>query len=80
MKQNKGIIDGFSKLSKTEKTNWVASEWLQQDPAFEAEMRAFDHPDASLQQVFDGFSENTIANFTMPYGIAPNFLINNQVY
>ena len=32
------------------------------------------------QKVLDGFSENTISNFVLPYGVAPNFLINNQMY
>ena len=37
-------------------------------------------PDATLQQVFDGFSENTVTNFPLPYGVAPNFIVNGRTY
>jgi len=32
-----------------------------------------------LQKLHDEFSENTISNFFMPYGIAPNFLIDGKL-
>src|SRR5208283_4698618 len=35
------------------------------------------HP--SDQHLFDEFSENTLTNFYLPYSIAPNFLVNNEV-
>ncbi|MEO0338226.1 MAG: hydroxymethylglutaryl-CoA reductase, degradative, partial [Bacteroidota bacterium] len=40
----------------------------------------FQHPDQEQQKVFDGFSENTISNYILPYGVAPNFLINGKTY
>ena len=33
-----------------------------------------------MQQLHDDFIENTISNFYLPYGVAPNFLINNASY
>ena len=33
-----------------------------------------------VQELLDELSENTLSNFPSPYGIAPNFLINNKVY
>ncbi|MBV6654118.1 MAG: hydroxymethylglutaryl-CoA reductase, partial [Mameliella sp.] len=33
-----------------------------------------------LQRVFDGFSENTVSNHFLPFGIAPNFIINDSTY
>jgi hydroxymethylglutaryl-CoA reductase len=30
--------------------------------------------------VLDGFSENTLSNFPMPFGVAPNFVINGKTY
>ena len=36
-----------------------------------------DNPD--LQKLNEEFSENTITNFYMPYGIAPNFLIDGKL-
>jgi hydroxymethylglutaryl-CoA reductase len=34
----------------------------------------------SLQRTFDNFSENTLSNYLLPFGVAPNFLINGKVY
>lgn len=43
-------------------------------------LKSFWHSDNSKQKVFDEFSENTISNFYIPYGVAPNFIINGQTY
>ena len=43
-------------------------------------MKNFWHPDESTQKRFDEFSENTLTNYDLPFGIAPNFLINGKVY
>ena len=37
-------------------------------------------PTTKLQQLHDEFIENTISNFYMPFGVAPNFLINEKLY
>lgn len=73
-------IKGFSKLSKNEKLQWIAHNFFKDAEKVEAEIQQFTHPDESLQKILDGFSENTIANFPMPYGIAPNFVINGKIY
>lgn len=44
------------------------------------ELMSYWHHDEEQQQLLDGFSENTISNFPMPYGVAPNFLINGRPY
>nr|WP_233752787.1 hydroxymethylglutaryl-CoA reductase [Flavilitoribacter nigricans] len=44
------------------------------------ELSSFWHTDADLQRIIDGFSENTLSNYYLPFGLAPNFLINGQVY
>src|SRR5690606_22299395 len=36
------------------------------------------HP--ARQDLFDDFSENTLTNYYMPFGVAPNFLIDGQLY
>ena len=72
-------ISGFSKLSKTEKINWIAENFLSDQSAV-ADFTGFWHPNQEVQRVLDGFSENTISNFPMPYGIAPNFIINGKTY
>ena len=32
------------------------------------------------QRVLDGLSENTISNYYLPYGVAPNFVVNGKTY
>ena len=41
-------------------------------------MESYWNTDTKLQQLHDEFIENTISNFYLPFGIAPNFLINNK--
>lgn len=74
-------IAGFSKLSKTEKIHWLAQNFLYNNPIQVAkEFATFWHDNIEEQKLFDGFSENTITNFYLPFGIAPNFKINNKMY
>jgi hydroxymethylglutaryl-CoA reductase len=73
-------ISGFSKLPKKEKMRWVAEQYFRQPKEAIRAMKRFWHSDETLQRVLDGFSENTITNYLMPYGVAPNFLINGQMY
>ncbi len=74
------IISGFSKLTKAEKLTWVTRHYVADAEAAAGEIAGFTHADERLQQVLDRFSENTVANYPMPFGIAPNFLINGRVY
>jgi len=74
------IINGFSRLSKREKIEWLLTNFSDQPEVSVRELEGFWHPDAELQDILDGFSENTLTNFPMPYGIAPNFLINDRPF
>jgi hydroxymethylglutaryl-CoA reductase len=74
------IINGFSKLSKEEKIAWLSEVFIEDANAAKIELLSFWHCNEHQQKIFDGFSENTISNFFMPYGIAPNFLIDGRVY
>lgn len=74
------IISGFYKKSKQEKIEWLAEHYFANDPTLLAEFQSFAHANPGLQKTFDGFSENTLANYYMPYGVAPNFLIDGQLY
>jgi hypothetical protein len=38
------------------------------------------HGQPEVQKLHDEFIENTISNFYMPFGVAPNFLINQKMY
>lgn len=76
----KKFISGFSKMSKEEKIQWI-SDFYNKDGKLDLKMfEAFWQKDESLQKVLENFSENTISNFPMPFGIAPNFHINDKVY
>ena len=72
-------ISGFSKLTKEQKIQWIADNFLQNKEGIET-LNQFWFQDEAFQKVFDGFSENTISNFSIPYGIAPNFVINGKTY
>ncbi|MEM6397712.1 MAG: hydroxymethylglutaryl-CoA reductase, degradative [Bacteroidota bacterium] len=78
--QNNQPINGFSKLTKAEKRVWLAKHYFGQESDFSQELGQFDSDQADVQKTLDQFSENTIANFPMPYGLAPNFLINGRMY
>lgn len=73
-------IEGFSRLSRTEKMAWLERAFLDTDSGIAPLLDGFQHPDPALQRILNGLSENTLTNFAMPYGIAPNFLINGQWY
>lgn len=77
MKKN---INGFSKLSKEGKIAWLQKHYLPKVSNLEEELSSFWHEDPDLQRVIDGFSENTLSNYYLPFGLAPNFVINGQVY
>jgi hydroxymethylglutaryl-CoA reductase len=73
-------INGFSKLSKKAKISWLAEHFFSNPDEISAEMMSFWHKNEELQHIIDGFSENTISNFVMPYGVAPNFVIDGKTY
>lgn len=72
-------VDGFSKLSKQRKIDWLISEYLFEDRSYEQILQQYWNNDPDLQKLHEEFSENTISNFYMPYGIAPNFLIDGRL-
>ncbi|MDX1363731.1 MAG: hydroxymethylglutaryl-CoA reductase, degradative [Arenibacter latericius] len=73
-------IEGFSKLSKEEKIKWVANTYTHNSEETIEILKKYWSNDQKLQQLHDEFIENTITNFYLPLGIAPNFLINNKLY
>lgn len=73
-------ISGFSKLPKGGKIQWLVDNFLAADEGAVQELSSFWHTDEDLQKVLDGFSENTISNYPMPMGVAPNFCINGKQY
>lgn len=74
------IISGFSKLTKEEKIKWLAANYFNNQPEIINTIKQYWNVDEKLQQLHDDFIENTISNFYMPYGVAPNFIINGREY
>ncbi|MEA1849046.1 hydroxymethylglutaryl-CoA reductase, degradative [Chryseobacterium sp. MHB01] len=72
-------VEGFSKLSKQRKIDWLISEYLSDDRSYEQILQQYWNNNAEIQKLHEEFSENTISNFYMPYGIAPNFLIDGKL-
>ena len=72
-------VSGFSKFTKVEKIDWLISNHFQDNPSAKANLERYWNSDAALQKLHDEFTENTISNFYLPFGIAPNFLINDKI-
>ena len=73
------IIHGFSKLSREEKIRHILSvadtnKELSDD--FESHL----HTNPLYQKRYEEFSENTVTNYFLPFGLAPNFLVNGKSY
>lgn len=73
------IKKGFSKLLKEDKLKAVA-EYIENPGEFISLLKSFWHQDKEKQKQFDEFSENTISNFHIPYGVSPNVIINDESY
>jgi len=73
------LIRGFSKLLKEDKVKIVSELMDNQVEAMDL-LKSFWHSDTSKQKIFDEFSENTISNFYIPYGVAPNVVVNGNTY
>ncbi|WP_418264070.1 hydroxymethylglutaryl-CoA reductase, degradative [Flavobacterium faecale] len=71
-------FSGFSKLSKEEKINWIAATYFTTPEEAVALLKKYWNSDAKIQKLHDEFIENTITNFYIPLGVAPNFLINGK--
>jgi hydroxymethylglutaryl-CoA reductase len=71
-------VAGFSKLSKEEKINWIAKEYFSTPSEAIALLKNYWNSDEKIQKLHDEFIENTITNFYIPLGVAPNFLINEK--
>ncbi|WP_093139690.1 hydroxymethylglutaryl-CoA reductase, degradative [Ulvibacter litoralis] len=72
-------ISGFSKKTKQQKIDWLTSTYLANDPTASLTLQKYWNSDAQLQKLHDDFIENTISNYYLPLGVAPNFLINGEL-
>jgi hydroxymethylglutaryl-CoA reductase len=73
-------VSGFSKKSKEQKIEWLLATYFKDDRSAKKVIQQYYNGDAALQQLHDDFIENAITNYYLPFGIAPNFLINGELY
>jgi len=73
-------VNGFSKLTKEQKIEWLVAHYFNNDEATVQLLKSYWNSDEKLQKLHDEFIENTITNFYLPMGIAPNFVINGKVH
>src|SRR5690606_6084453 len=73
-------VEGFSKMSKDGKIEWLVNEYLNGSEKSVEILKQYWNDDATLQRLHDEFSENTLSNFYMPLGFAPNFLIDGELH
>jgi hydroxymethylglutaryl-CoA reductase len=73
-------ISGFSKLSKAKKIEWIVNTYFANNESAKQILEQYWHSDQKIQQLHDEFIENTISNYYLPFGVAPNFLINDKLH
>jgi len=73
-------VNGFSKLTKLEKIDWLVLNFFKNDVKVKQILMQYWNSNPVLQDLHDDFIENTISNFYLPFGIAPNFVINGKDY
>ena len=73
-------VTGFSKKTKEEKIDWLTKTYLHANPTAKKTLQTYWNEDDKLQKLHDDFIENTLSNYYLPFGVAPNFLINGELY
>lgn len=73
-------ITGFSRLTKEEKITWLTKHHFHNPEEATALLSSYWNTDSKLQQLHDEFIENTVTNYYIPLGVAPNFTINGKVH
>ncbi len=72
-------VSGFSKWTKSEKIRWIAEQYFADPNEGISIIERYWHADTTVQRLHDEFIENTITNYYLPFGVAPNFMINGQL-
>jgi hydroxymethylglutaryl-CoA reductase len=73
-------IKGFSKLTKEGKIEWIVNELFESPDAAWETLRSYWHTNEKTQKLHDELIENTITNYYLPFGVAPNFKINGKLF
>jgi hydroxymethylglutaryl-CoA reductase len=78
--EERKTISGFSKLNKLGKIKWIVETFFKDPEVVMRELKSYWLKNEEQQKILDGFSENTISVFPMPFSVAPNFVINGRDY
>ena len=73
-------IEGFSKLTKAEKIEWISQTHFNDPAKAKSKLSSYWNTNSDIQNTHDEFIENTLTNFYLPLGVAPNFLINGETF
>lgn len=73
-------IKGFSKLDKESKIKWLLENYANNPDEALNMLKGYWHSSEEAQKLHDEFIENTISNYYLPFGVAPNFKINGSMY
>jgi len=73
-------VTGFSKKTKAEKIDWLTKTYLNDNSEALQTLQQYWNEDQKLQKLHDDFIENTVTNYYLPFGVAPNFLINGKLF
>ncbi|MDC6385013.1 hydroxymethylglutaryl-CoA reductase, degradative [Flagellimonas taeanensis] len=73
-------VEGFSKLSKAEKIDWIAQNCTEDPKTSKQLLERYWNTDPQVQKLHDEFIENTLSNYYLPFAVAPNFLIDGEIY
>ena len=72
-------VEGFSKLTKEEKIDWIANNCTKDPDAAKKLLQQYWNTNPKVQNLHDEFIENTVSNYYLPFAVAPNFLINGDL-
>ena len=78
-KKNIPLVSGFSKFSWEQRIEWL-KKLVGRGDNFQSWLEEWMHPQAEIQRSFEGFSENYITSYPLPFGVVPNVVINGRNY
>jgi hydroxymethylglutaryl-CoA reductase len=74
------LVKGFSKWNREEKAEWVARRSAANEKNLRVLFESFRHPDDLINKQLEEFSENTVTNYPLPFGVVPNVVINSKTF
>jgi hydroxymethylglutaryl-CoA reductase len=73
------MIKGFSKLNRSDKIELLKKMGFIDDGGIEL-LQQFSLSSPELREQFEGFSENVLSSYPLPYSIIPNMVVNGREF